>query len=157
MSASENVDEWALSAKYGVRGFTVAGAYEVQPEGLDKGAAGKDDKTFWALRGGYAQDNWAVNAWYGTDNNSDKGGDNDDTKSFSVSGNIDIGKVGLVVIHENEESGDKAARKDDSATILNVNYHFTKKSRVYGAYIARDYDTDAEKDDEVRIGLRMDF
>ena len=48
-------------------------------------------------------------------------------------------------------------QKDNSATILNVNYHFTKKSRVYGAYIARDYDTDAEKDDEVRIGLRMDF
>ena len=157
VTVSENVDEYALVAKYGVRGFTVAGVYETQPDGLTKADDSKDNATFWAVRGGYAQDNWAVNAWYGVDNNSDKGGDNDDGKTFSVAGNIDIGKVALVVIHENKESGMKAARKDDSATIFNVNYNFTSKSRVYGAYIANDYDSDTAKDDEVRIGLRMDF
>ena len=102
VKASENVDEWALSAKYGVRGFTVAGAYETAPEGLTKEGGAKDNKTFWALRGGYAQDNWAVNAWYGKDNSSDakrvgntNAGTMEDVTTFSVSGNIDIGKVGL--------------------------------------------------------------
>ena len=93
---------------------------------------------------------------------------------FSMSGNIDIGKVGLVVIHENREKNKEGAgtaagndannaaitQVDDSATILNVNYHFTKKSRVYAAYIARDYDgvsAGENGNDEVRIGLRLDF
>ena len=138
--------------------------------------AATEDVTFWALRGGYSQDNWAVNAWYGVRNDSDWTNGEDQT-TFSVSGNIDVGKVGLVVIHENQErnkegnglaDGTGAAgvntrisQVDDSATIFNVNYHFTKKSRVYLAYIARDYDGavkgDDNSDDEVRIGLRMDF
>ena len=183
VAASENVDEWAVSAKYGVRGFTVAGAYEVQPDGASNiltglgtdnapgGAAdttkAKEDETFWAVRGGYGQDNWAVNAWYGVHNTGDTksarqtpGSDPattqkpDDTTIISFSGNIEVGKVGLVAIHENREN---EWGQTDTATIMNVNYHFTSKSRVYGAYIARDYDTDANKDDEVRIGLRMDF
>ena len=186
VDASENVDEWAVSAKYGVRGFTVAGAYEVQPDGASNILTGlgadnapggtqtnedttkaKEDETFWAVRGGYGQDNWAVNAWYGVHNTADTKsarttpGSNpattqkpDDTTIISFSGNIDVGKVGLVAIHENREN---EWGQTDTATIMNVNYHFTSKSRVYGAYIARDYDTDANKDDEVRIGLRMDF
>ena len=222
-SSDANVDEYAIVGKYGVRGFTIAGAYEVQPDGATDIATSlgadftlndpavtdanadtikaKEDATFWAIRGGYSQDNWAVNAWYGVHNTSDTksaiGVDTngspaslealqtpDDTKVFSVSGNIDIGKVGLVVIHENKEfgyhqmavAGDSDTRKTgimkgdtDSATIFNVNYHFTKKSRVYFAYIARDNDTKKstmsqagaanphQPDDEVRIGLRMDF
>ena len=183
VKASENVDEWAVSAKYGVRGFTVAGAYEIQPDGAsdittdrgsnlgvstDDATKAKEDKTFWAVRGGYGQDNWAVNAWYGVHNTGDTTSARlrpatgtatsqqkpDDTTIVSFSGNIDVGKVGLVAIHENKEN---EWGQTDTATIMNVNYHFTSKSRVYGAYIARDYDTDANKDDEVRIGLRMDF
>lgn len=70
----ENIDEWALAAKYGVRGFTVAGLYEVRPGAANKGGndrredgamSDKEDIKFWALRGGYGQDNWEVNAWYG--------------------------------------------------------------------------------------------
>ena len=192
----ENIDEWALHAKYGVRGFTVAGMYETHPGAANKkpalGNAGAgnvsevlnagttlaatEDVTFWALRGGYSQDNWAVNAWYGVRNDSDWTNGEDQT-TFSVSGNIDVGKVGLVVIHENQERNKagtgnadgsnppadnvRITQVDDSATIFNVNYHFTKKSRVYLAYIARDYDGavkgDDNSDDEVRIGLRMDF
>ena len=136
-----------------------------------------EDKTFWALRGGYSQDNWAVNAWYGQHNTSETvntrttreragtagasatGADAtekpDDTTIFSVSGSIDVGKVGLVVIHENK---DDEWGQSDSATVFNVNYHFTKKSRVYGVYIARDYaNKPEENDDEIRIGMRMDF
>ena len=200
-ATGENVDEWALHAKYGVRGFTIAGMYETHPGAANKKppiaasgsvanpagvsvdkaegvatdpVAASEDVTFWALRGGYSQDNWAVNAWYGVRNDSDWT-NGDDQTTFSVSGNIDVGKVGLVVIHENQERnrvgmgsgrGDNAANRaisqvDDSATIFNVNYHFTKKSRVYLAYIARDYDGAVKgkdnSDDEVRIGLRMDF
>ena len=147
-----------------------SGAGEITKTSATDVADSSEDVTFWALRGGYGQDNWAVNAWYGVRNDSDWT-NGEDMTIFSMSGNIDIGKVGLVVIHENREKNKEGAgtaagndannaaitQVDDSATILNVNYHFTKKSRVYGAYIARDYDTDAEKDDEVRIGLRMDF
>ena len=45
----------------------------------------------------------------------------------------------------------------DTATIFNVDYNFTSKSRVYGAYIARDYDSKPSQDDEIRIGMRLDF
>ena len=34
--SGENVDEWNLSAKYGVRGFTVAGVYETHPGAATK-------------------------------------------------------------------------------------------------------------------------
>lgn len=184
-SASENIDEWAIAAKYGVRGFTVAGVYQTQPSGsrvltsrtVAGGNTGSDvykdeDNTFWALRGGYSQDNWAVNAWYGQHNTSDTVspmlGDNnitggtgddadtqpDDSTVFSVAGNIDVGKVGLVVIHENLEN---EWGKTNTATVFNVDYRFTSKSRVWGAYVAKDYDTDTDKDDEIHIGLRMDF
>ena len=192
----ENVDEWNLAAKYGVRGFTVAGVYEVHPGAANKkpalgtdgaGVVSKvrnagtaleatEDVTFWALRGGYGQDNWAVNAWYGVRNDSDWT-NGEDMNIFSVAGNISIGKVALIVIHENREKNKagvgeaggsdvggttqtRIAQVDDTATILNVEYNFTSKSRVYAAYIARDYDgrTAGENaNDEVRIGLRMDF
>ena len=180
---SENVDEWAVSAKYGVRGFTVAGVYQVQPDGArpDKNGptdapngirAAAEDVNFWALRGGYGQDNWAVNAWYGQHNTSDTvapnlGADNavggtaanadrqpDDTTVFSVGGNIDVGKVALVIIHENLEN---EWGRTNTATVFNVDYRFTSKSRVWGAYVAKDYDTDTTVDDEIHIGLRMDF
>ena len=183
--ASENIDEWALAAKYGVRGFTVAGVYQTRPSdarvlttrtvahGNTESDVFKDeDATFWAIRGGYGQDNWAVNAWYGQHNTSDTVspmlGDNnvtggaaanadrqpDDTTVFSVGGNIDVGKVGLVVIHENLEN---EWGRTNTATVFNVNYHFTSNSRVWGAYIAKDYDTDTTVDDAIHIGLRMDF
>ena len=183
---SENVDEWALHAKYGVRGFTVAGMYEVHPgaaakTGTGKAASGVDntvaslgsaeDVSFWALRGGYGQDNWAVNAWYGVRNDSDwtdnTATSGDDTKIFSVSGNISIGKVALVVVHENKDHGSEADKGDDNpmarkgatdtATILNVDYNFTSKSRVWASYVAKDFDSAPDADDEIHIGLRMDF
>ena len=195
--SSENVDEWALVAQYKVRGFTIAGAYETRPDrlvytanvGSQSGAdtanaiqvqvtPKREDATFWAVRGGYGQDNWAVNAWYGVHNTGDLGVNPadlantddltqeninaaarkrlkpEDTTVFSMSGSIDVGKVGLVIVHENREN---EWGLDDNATVFNVNYHFTPKSRVYGAYIARDYDSDAKQDDEVRIGMRLDF
>lgn len=159
--ASENIDEWALAAKYGVRGFTVAGLHETKPDSYDNG---KDEK-FWALRGGYGQNNWEVNAWYGELNDSDKDPANDDTMVVSLSGEIDIGKVGIVLVHEKAKLGGggpykkiaKGVKGDtDRASVLNVNYKFTKKSRVWLSYIVNDYDS-SNKPDELQLGMRMDF
>ena len=159
---SENIDEWALSAKYAVRGFTVAGVYETKPDGYR--SEGKDEK-FWALRGGYGRDNWEVNGWYGKLNDSDKDPANDDTTVVSLSGEIDIGKVGIVLVHEKAELGGggpyrkiaKGTKGDtDRASVLNVNYKFTKKSRVWLSYIVNDYDS-SDKPDELQLGMRMDF
>ena len=169
----ENIDEWALAAKYGVRGFTVAGLYEVRPGAANKGGnnrrAGdtndREDIKFWALRGGYGQDNWEVNAWYGERNDSDWTAGGDDTKAVSLSGEIDIGKVGLVLVHEYVERGSAERFKNsrvggkgntDRASVLNVNYKFTKKSRVWLSYIVNDYDS-SNKPDELQLGMRMDF
>ena len=170
----ENIDEWALAAKYGVRGFTVAGLYEVRPGAANKGGndrrestmSDKEDIKFWALRGGYGQDNWDVNAWYGERNDSDWTADGDDTKALSLSGEVDIGKVGLVFVHEYvkrgsgegfKRSGEGGKGNTDRASVLNVNYKFTKKSRVWLSYIVNDYDSSSNKPDELQLGMRMDF
>ncbi|MGI9338137.1 MAG: porin [Gammaproteobacteria bacterium] len=181
---SENVDEWAIAAKYSTHGFTFGGAYEVRPDALRSqvltasGVAtnagvvtitpsdGKaEDATFWALRMGYGQDNWSVNGWYGEHNTSDLKGQvragaaiadvtQQDTKIFSVAGNIDLGKFAVVGIFETNEN---PAAEEDSVFIANVDYKFTSRSKAYLAYIANDFDSSPNKADEVRVGLRMDF
>ena len=233
---SENLDAWALAAKYATHGFTFGASYEVQPEQrgyvlgrtqsmvevsniqLDiastvvatmaaGGGASNDvtlgninggttmrllpstvsispkdeDNTFWAIRLGYGQDNWAINGWYGERNSSDHGAPADilgmkadesaadkarreaaiaknfnpqDTEIFSLAGNIDLGKIALVAIYETQEN---EWALEDSVFILNADYNFTSQSKAYIAYIANDFDSNPDKDDEVRIGLRMDF
>ena len=147
----------------------------VNPTPVDENA------TFWALRLGYGQDNWGVNAWYGEHNTSERGapanvltkGDDgqaafvarrdaaiakvfnpQDTEVFSIAGNIDLGKIALVAIYEQREN---EWALDDNVFLLNADYKFTSRSKAYIAYIANDFDSDPDKDDEVRIGLRMDF
>jgi len=177
---SENIDEWALSGKYSSHGFTFGAAYEVQPDAIqnavvtevtgannDTVAFSKEDKTFWALRGGYGQDNWSVNAWYGESNTSEQKNQYvdvtpadsatetaSDTKIFSLAGNIDLGKVALVGIFEQR---DNRAAQEDSVFVFNADYKFTSRSKAYLAYIANDFDSNSDKDDEIRLGLRMDF
>ena len=100
-SGSENdLDEWNLAGVYAVQGFTVAGSYNSQADGLTnsvtmvgdeedpsaeqtfiQNATPNTDLSFannaatdldsWTLRLGYAQDNWYVNGWYGEDSVSD--------------------------------------------------------------------------------------
>lgn len=150
---SENVDEWAVAAKYSTHGFTFGGAYEVVPDGTRTDTK-TEDNTFWALRLGYGQDNWALNGWYGEHNDSDRNSDHKDRKIFSVAGNIDLGKYALVAIYETQ---DDTAAMEDTVFIVNGDYKFTSRSKAYIAYIANDFDTNADKEDELRIGLRMDF
>ncbi|MGI9338136.1 MAG: porin [Gammaproteobacteria bacterium] len=160
-----NVSAYIIAA---TDGFTVASVDE--------------DHTFWAFRFGYGQDNWGVNAWYGKHNTADRGtptnvaaqqgGESiavfnarriaalrkglkpDDTTVFSIAGNIDMGKIALVAIYEQQEN---LWAQEDNVFLLNADYKFTSRSKAYIAYIANDFQTNPNKDDEVRIGLRMDF
>ena len=77
-----------------------------------------------------------------------------DTEIFSIAGNIDMGKIALVAIYETR---DNQWAETDNVFLLNADYNFTSQSKAYIAYIANDFDSDTDKDDEVRIGLRMDF
>lgn len=128
-----------------------------------------EDHTFWALRAGYGQDNWGINGWYGKHNTADRGISADDasnaaaqakglrpedTTVYSIAGNVDMGKFALVGIYETR---DNQWGQDDSVFIANVDYKFTSRSKAYFAYIANDWESNTNKDDEVRIGLRMDF
>ncbi|MGI9338134.1 MAG: porin [Gammaproteobacteria bacterium] len=127
------------------------------------------DQRFWAFRIGYGHDNWGVNAWYGIHNTSERGivaadvnngaaaargYKPDDTTIYSIAGNIDMGKVAIVGIYEQKENQWK---QEDNVFLLNADYKFTSRSKAYIAYIANDFQTNPNKDDEVRIGLRMDF
>ena len=73
------LDAWALSAKYEFSGFTLGGTYLTRPDYINAytdatgSAQNMEDKTAWALRGSYGQDNWGVSAWYGENNSSDFG------------------------------------------------------------------------------------
>ena len=60
-----------------------------------------------------------------------------DTKIFSIAGDIAIEKWNVVGIFETMETrwGQK-----DNVVVLNVDYKFTSRSKAYLAYIARDYD-----------------
>ena len=78
----------------------------------------------------------------------------DNTSIFSIAGNMDAGKFALIGIYE---SRNNQWGEEDTAIILNVDYNFTSQSKAYIAYIANDYDSAPNLEDEVRIGLRMDF
>ena len=180
------LDAWELSAKYSFAGFTVAGTYLNRPDylisvnegGLPNGGA--QDKTAWAVRASYGQDNWNVATWYGENNASDYGSHvyesvdgstpaankkKQDETVFSVAGNVTIGKSGVYVVHESKE--DLLAR-DNSSTAFGIEYRLNSKSKVWIEYAAKDYDSDQYKkdgvtanndraDDYVTIGLRHDF
>ncbi len=150
---SEDIDRWTLAAKYSIRGFTVAGTYDVQPDGLTT-PTGKDDAVFWGARLGYGQDNWSVNAWYGEHNDSDRGGENQDREILSVAGKVNVGKVDIYAIVDNEED---RAKQDHTRTVVGVTYHLGSRSRVWVDYLSVDDDGSTTEEDSVAIGLRHDF
>ena len=147
-----NVDQWAIAAKYKVRGFQVGGTYITDVEEYSK----SEDAKTWFVSGTYSQDNWKVAAMHGQKNTSDNNKPEDESY-ISVSGNVTVGKVGLAVLHDirNDTKGD--AGKDTTVTALSATYNFTSRSRVWAAYIAQDDDTDADVEDYITIGMRMDF
>ena len=169
------LDGWNMSAKYEFSGFTVAGSYTNRPDYRnDKGPfssnndmagmdAGLEDRTAWALRGSYGQDNWGVSTWYGQNNASDYGyyADDmgmmkakDDETVFSIAGNVAVGPTGIYVVHETMEN---YRGRDDASTAFGVEYNFNSKAKTWIEYAARQFDTAPEKEDYVTIGLRHDF
>ena len=221
VTGKAQVGQWALGGKYKVRGFTVGGAYLVNPEEFTNGrpalsaddnnvmlpaiAANKaDDGSQWYVSGTYAQDNWKVAAMYGQKNTSDQligygantgdlsapaaigGGNNapnlalqtgassqrrnpvmggnavdvsalEDETYVSFGGSINVGKVGLAVLHDVGSDLGGVPGNDQTVTALSATYNFTSRSRVYASYIARDTDAKQNEKDEVIIGMRMDF
>ena len=160
-SNDADLDAWALSAKYEFSGFTVAGTYLTRPDfGVDAGGD-LQDKTAWALRGSYGQDNWNVATWYGENNSSDFGGTTplgvinlEDETVFSISGNVNVGPTGIYVVHETKEN---LLGLDDAYTILGVEYNFNSKAKTWIEYVGQDAETSPASDDYVAIGLRHDF
>ena len=169
------LDAWELSAKYSFAGFTVAGTYLNRPDyisalGMDGIPTGVQDKTAWAVRASYGQDNWSIATWYGENNASDYGyHTSDDGETllapadfvkkqdetvFSVAGSVTIGKSGVYVVHESKED---LLSRDDSSTAFGIEYRLNSKAKTWIEYAARDFDSNANADDYVTIGLRHDF
>ena len=159
-----DLDQWALSAKYDFGGFTVAGTYTHAPDWMvvsEYDATMKtgsmdttEDLTAWAVRGGYGQDNWGVNVWYGQNSISDFGAALDDSTAFSISGNVSVGKTGIVVMHESLEYGNGI---EDTYSVIDVQYQLNSKAKVWIGYVARDLDSDPATEDYFNLGVRHDF
>ena len=153
-SYKSHIDEWNLAANYAVQGFSVAGAYNVKPDGLKTGDA-KDDANSWTFKLGYAQDNWYVNGWYGEDNTSDKPETTqEDATFFSIAGGVDVDKVNLYALYDQVETPGKM---EDSFGTIGAQYNLGSNSRVWIEYVSRDQDTSPNADDNVNIGMRHDF
>ena len=151
---NNDIDEWNLAANYAVQGFSVAGAYNVKPDGLKTGDA-KDDANSWTFKLGYAQDNWYVNGWYGEDNTSDKPETTqEDATFFSIAGGVDVDKVNLYALYDQVETPGKM---EDSFGTIGAQYNLGSNSRVWIEYVSRDQDTSPNADDNVNIGMRHDF
>ena len=193
-----DIDAWGLAAKYDVQGFSLGASYWTNTDALqatpvaaaaqaalqDLGGADanstvtntkQDDMTTWTIKGGYSQDNWYVNGWYGQTNHSDLGAfvvdrpntANDTTFKFkdttytSLGGGVTIDKVALYGVYELQEisarSGFlKADHKDRYAT-LGVQYNLGAQSRVFVEYNNQDLDSNKDADDRFEVGMRHDF
>ena len=172
------LDQWALSAKYDFSGFTLAGTYVNTPDWKTTAAVGApgagtpytaahvsdiktDDLAAWAIRGGYGQDNWGVNAWYGETGVKDFEDANDDNTVFSISGDVTVGKTTVVVLHEsmgwNSRDNMGYTSGDDTYTIFDIQYQLNSKAKTWLSYVSRDLDSNDKADDYVVIGLRHDF
>ena len=175
-----DIDAWNIAANYAVQGFSVAGAYNVRPDGIDKIAegdttgdpdsTGMDDANSWTFKLGYSQDNWYVNGWYGEDNTSDEGylpgtpgegavaavpgGKAEDATFFSIGGGVSVDKVNLYALYEQREDDRK---REDSYGTIGAQYNLGSQSRVWIEYTSNDYDSDPMNDDYVNIGMRHDF
>ena len=174
-SKDENdIDTWNIAANYAVQGFSVAGAYNVRADAISKrndaGAAldTKDDANSWTFKLGYSQDNWYVNGWYGEDNTSDGGytagsgtgtervdpAKLEDTTIFAMGGGVAVDKVNLYALYEQRENPTK---QEDSYGTIGAQYNLGSQSRVWIEYTSNDYDSNANLDDYVNIGMRHDF
>ena len=149
-----DIDTWNIAANYAVQGFSVAGAYNVISDGLEKADDTKDDLNSWTFKLGYSQDNWYVNGWYGEDNTSDIGDGVEDVTTFAMGGGVSVDKVNLYALFEQQET---SAKEEDSYGTIGAQYNLGSQSRVWIEYTTNDYDSTPTLDDYVNIGMRHDF
>lgn len=147
-----DLDSWAISAKYSIQGFSLGATYLGRPDALAT-TTGRDDWNAWVIKGGYSQDNWYVNTWYTKDNASD-GAAADDAEIFAVGGGVTVDKIALYGIYESQEN---SSAQDDRHFTLGFQYNLGAKTRAYIEYFGQDYDSSTSEDDDVVIGLRHDF
>lgn len=167
---NNDVDQYLLAATYSMQGFSAGAAYSVISDFEVTGGTGDkapysgslawdgtEDLKAWAIKGGYAQDNWYANVWYAEVNTSDRPGSaatEDDSEVFSIAGGVSVNKVNLYAVHENAEG---PTGLEDEYSTLGVQYNLGSRSRVWIEYAGQDLDSDPNADDYITIGMRHDF
>ena len=150
---NNDIDAWNVAANYAVQGFSVAGAYNVRPDGLNKyeesnyggDPAGKDDANSWTFKLGYAQDNWYVNGWYGEDNTSDAGynaGTPGTRATPRIPGMPAIPSAGIPAIDEvpaaDQENGEQGTKSEDTTFFSIGGGVSVDKVNLYALYDQRE-------------------
>ena len=182
-NSDSTVGLWNLAGKYDIQGFTVGASYNVVKDGYALGAycpggssgvgpvltdgtcaaangtvvaATTEDRKTWSLGLAYAQDNWHVAGWYGTDNYSDgRGaivttGDNnaarnaptklEDSNTITLGGKVDLGKVAVFANWQRTDNylGVKGNKRSYGG--VGVGYTFTQQTGVNVSYRLQDFD-----------------
>ena len=114
-----------------------------------------EDLKTWSLGLGYAQDNWSVGGWYGTDNYGDKASDLEDSKTLTLGGRVDIGKVGVFANWQKTDNFEGAKGVKRTYGGVGVGYTFTQQTGVTGTYRLRSWDDQKGKADEAQNYFRL--
>ena len=135
-------------------------------------ALGTTDLKSWGASLAYAQNNWDVAVFYGVDNTSDdklgvaagsrKGGGCGalaskkckDRNILALSGAVSIDKIRLIASWEKVEQEDGSEDVDGGLT---AQYNFTPITRLYADYRIRDFDTNPNRENQIRVGMRHAF
>ena len=117
---------------------------QITPTVAEATADTHEDRKTWSLGLGYAQDNWQVGGWYGTDNFGDVGTNTEDSKTMTLGGKVDIGKVGVFANWQRTDNynGNKAHKRTYGG--LGVGYTFTQQTGITGTYRLRDWEDQAK-------------
>ena len=179
-ASSNDVDLWAVSAKYGIQGFSLGAAYTNQPDGHTVAAVPAsssitpgtstietvaavdaipgDDRNTLIGKVGYSQDNWFVNGWAATTNDKEANGTTDDTTNYGLAGGVSVDKLNLWVLHDWREVGTAAAGEEDwSFTTFGANYSLGSQTTAFLEYNTVDNSAATNEDDTITIGLVHNF
>ena len=120
-----------------------------------------EDLKTWSLGLNYAQDNWNVGGWYGTDNYGDLEG-KEDSKTLTLGGKVDLGKVSVFANWQKTDNylGTKGNKRTYGG--VGAGYSFTQQTDVTATYRLRDWDDrstagDAEEDNFFRVVMQHNF
>ncbi len=109
---------WGLGASVGYSGFTVAGAYRKNNQGM----TGNNDRTDWNLGVAYEQDAWGVSLGYGrTDVEQGSASGEDTLDVYEVGVNYVLGpgvQVGATISRWEWDDNLSAAASENSATLF---------------------------------------